>query len=186
IPYPYGGRVRAVSVDLDPQAMLAKGLSPADVVNAVNAQNLILPTGTTKLGTTEFNVDVHGSPSTIAGLNDLPVVSVNGATVYLREVAYVHDGGSPQTNIVRHNGQRGVLLSVLKNGGSTLKIVSDLRDLLPAASQLLPKDFTITPLFDQSLFVKAAIQGVLREAVIAACLTAALILLFLGNWRSTC
>jgi len=187
IPYPYGGKSRLVSVDLDNQAMLSKGLTPNDVVNAVNAQNLILPSGTAKIGTTEFNVSMNGSPDTIAGLNNIPVLAKNGTTTYLSEVARVRDGFSPQTNIVRQNGQRGVLVSVLKNGGSsTLDIVSTLRSILPTALESLPKDLKITPLFDQSLFVKAAISGVIREALIAACLTAAMILLFLGNWRSTC
>ena len=187
IPYPYGGKSRVISVDLDTKALLSKGLTPTDVVNAVNAQNLILPSGTAKIGATEFNISMNGSPDTIAGLNNIPVLAKNGATTYLSEVARVRDGFSPQTNIVRQNGERGVLISVLKNGGSsTLDIVSTLRAILPVALQSLPEDLKITPLFDQSLFVKAAISGVIREAVIAACLTAAMILLFLGNWRSTC
>ncbi|TFW06151.1 efflux RND transporter permease subunit [Oxalobacteraceae bacterium OM1] len=187
VPFPYGGKSRLVSVDLDPQALLAKGLAPADVVNAVNAQNLILPGGTVKLGTTEYSVKLNGSPETVAELNALPVRTVNGATTYLREVAHVRDGFSPQTNIVKQNGQRGVLLSVIKNGGaSTLQIVSDLHARLPVIAQVLPQDLKITPLFDQSIFVRSAVQGVMQEAIIAACLTAAMILLFLGNWRSTC
>ncbi|MDB5906436.1 MAG: czcA [Massilia sp.] len=188
IPLPYGGKSRLVSVDLDTQALLARGLTPADVLTAVNAQNLILPGGTAKLGGTEFSVRMNGSPDTIAGLNGLPVrTDANGATTYLRDVAHVRDGFAPQTNVVKEGGQRGVLLSLLKNGGaSTLQVVADLRARLPAVAQLLPPDATITPLFDQSVFVKAAIQGVLHEAVIAACLTAAMILLFLGSWRSTC
>jgi len=187
IPFPYGGKSRLVSVDLDTQAMLAKGLTPADVVSAVNAQNLALPSGTAKIGSTEYTVAMNGSPDTIEGLNNIPVLAKNGSTTYLSEVARVRDGFSPQTNIVRQDGQRGVLLSVLKNGGSsTLDIVKTLRGLLPSVAQTLPKDLKIEPLFDQSLFVKAAISGVIREALIAACLTAALILLFLGNWRSTC
>ncbi|HYA76818.1 MAG TPA: efflux RND transporter permease subunit [Burkholderiaceae bacterium] len=187
VPWPYGGKSRLISVDLDTSALLAKGLTPSDVVNAVNTQNLVLPSGTAKIGSTEFNVAVEGSPDTIEGLNNLPVRSVNGATTYLREVAHVRDGFSPQTNIVRQDGQRGVLLSILKMGGaSTLQVVNDLRALLPNVLQTLPQTLKITPLFDQSLFVKAAITGVAREALIAACLTAALILLFLGNWRSTC
>jgi len=187
VPWPFGGKFRQISVDLDTEALLAKGLTPMDVVNAVNTQNLILPSGTAKIGTTEFTVAVQGSPDTIAGLNDLPVRTVDGATTYLREVAHVRDGFSPQTNIVRQDGQRGVLLSVLKNGGSsTLQIVNDLRAMLPAALASLPETLKLTPLFDQSVFVKSAIAGVVREALIAACLTAALILLFLGNWRSTC
>ena len=187
IPWPYGGKFRQVSVDLDSAALVAKGLTPLDVVNAVNTQNLILPAGTAKIGSTEYNVAVKASTDTIAELNDLPVRSSNGATTYLREVAHVRDGFSPQTNIVRQDGQRGVLLSVLKNGNaSTLQVVGDLIKLLPTAVQALPATFKVTPLFNQSVFVKSAIAGVAREAVIAACLTAALILLFLGNWRSTC
>ena len=187
VPYPYGGKSRLVSVDLDTQALQAKGLTPTDVVQAVNAQNLILPSGTAKIGSTEYNVAMNGSPDTIEGLNHIPVLTKNGSTTYLSEVARVRDGFSPQTNIVRQNGERGVLVSVLKSGGSsTLDIIDSLKALLPQAAQTLPKELTITPLFDQSLFVKAAISGVVREALIAAALTAAMILLFLGNWRSTC
>ncbi|MGJ7507729.1 efflux RND transporter permease subunit [Variovorax sp. GT1P44] len=186
VPFPYGGKNRLISVDLDTQAMQARGLSPTDVVNAVNAQNLILPSGTAKFGATEYSVRMNGSPEAIAGLNDLPVRTAAGATTYLRDVANVRDGFSPQTNVVRQDGVRGVLLSVLKNGGaSTLDIVSNIRALLPVAAQGMPADIKITPLFDQSLFVKAAVQGVIAEAVIAAALTAAMVLLFLGNWRST-
>lgn len=187
VPFPYGGKTRVVSVDIDTPALLAKGLTPSDIVNAVNAQNLILPGGTAKIGATEFSVRMNGSPETIAGLNNIPVRTVNGATTYLREIAHVRDGFQPQTNIVRQDGQRGVLLSILKNGGSsTLEIVRELRARLPTIAASLPKELVITPLFDQSLFVKAAISGVVHEAVIAALLTAAMILLFLGNWRSTC
>jgi multidrug efflux pump subunit AcrB len=187
VPWPYGGKQRVISVDLDTSALLAKGLTPNDVVNAVNAQNLVLPSGTAKIGATEYTLATNGSPDTIAGLNKIPVMTRNGATTYLSEVAHVRDGFSPQTNIVRQNGERGVLVSVIKNGGSsTLDIVSSLLAQLPIVAQILPKDLKITPLFDQSGFVRAAISGVVREAVIAACLTAALILLFLGNWRSTC
>jgi multidrug efflux pump subunit AcrB len=186
VPYPYGGRQRVISVDLDTGALQAKGLTPTDIVNAVNAQNLILPGGTTKIGATEYTVDLNGSPDSIAGLNDIPVRTINGATTYLREVAHVRDGFQAQTNVVRQNGVRGVLVSVMKSGGSTMQIVQDLRAMLPVASQALPPDVKILPLFDQSLFVKASIDGVVREALIAACLTAAMILLFLGNWRSTC
>ena len=187
IPYPYGGKQRVISVDLDTDALLAKGLTPNDVVNAVSTQNLVLPSGTAKIGATEYVLATNGSPDTIAGLNNIPVLTRNGATTYLSEVAHVRDGFSPQTNIVRQNGERGVLVSVIKNGGSsTLDIVSSLLEQLPIVAQILPKDLKITPLFDQSGFVRAAISGVVREALIAACLTAALILLFLGNWRSTC
>lgn len=186
VPFPYGGKNRLISVDLDTQALQARGLSPADVVNAVNAQNLILPSGTVKFGATEYSVRMNGSPEAIAGLNDLPVRTQGGATTYLRDVAYVRDGFSPQTNVVRQDGVRGVLLSVLKNGGaSTLDIVANIRDLLPVAAQGMPQDIKVTPLFDQSIFVKAAVKGVVFEALIAAALTAAMVLLFLGNWRST-
>ena len=186
IPFPYGGKIRLISVDLDLQALQARGLTPADVVTAVNTQNLILPSGTAKFGATEYSVKMNGSPDEIAGLNDLPVRTVGGATTYLRDVAYVRDGFSPQTNVVRRDGERGVLLPVLKNGGaSTLDIVGNLRALLPRATQILPEDVKVTPLFDQSVFVKAAVTGVVIEALIAAGLTAAMVLLFLGNWRST-
>jgi CzcA family heavy metal efflux pump len=187
VPWPFGGKQRVISVDLDTNALLAKGLTPNDVVNAVNTQNLVLPSGTAKIGGTEYVLATNGSPDTIAGLNNIPVLTRNGATTYLSEVAHVRDGFSPQTNVVRQNGERGVLVSIIKNGGSsTLDIVRSLMAQLPVVQQILPKDLKITPLFDQSSFVRAAISGVVREALIAACLTAALILVFLGNWRSTC
>src|SRR5882757_4595860 len=187
VPLPYGGKQRVISVDLDTNALLAKGLTPTDVVAAVNTQNLVLPSGTAKIGSTEYVLATNGSPDTIAGLNSIPVTTRNGATTYLSEVAHVRDGFSPQTNIVRQNGERGVLLSIIKNGGAwTLDIVSGIFAQLPIAAQILPKEMKITPLFDQSGFVRAAIRGVVQEALIAAALTAALILLFLGNWRSTC
>ncbi len=186
VPFPYGGKNRIISVDLDGAALQARGLSPADVVNAVNVQNLILPSGTAKFGETEYTIRMNGSPDAINGLNDLPVRTINGATTYLRDVAFVRDGFSPQTNVVRQDGVRGVLLSVLKNGGaSTLDIMSNLRATLPRVAATLPKEITITPLFDQSVFVKAAINGVVAEAMIAAVLTAMMVLLFLGNWRTT-
>jgi len=186
VPFPYGGKNRLISVDLDMAALQARGLSPSDVVNALNLQNLILPSGTAKFGATEYNVRMNGSPDVIAGLNDLPVRTSGGATTTIGDVAYVRDGYSPQTNIVRQDGVRGVLLSVLKNGGaSTLDIVANLRAILPRVAEVLPQDIKITPLFDQSVFVKAAIKGVVFEALLAAALTAAMVLLFLGNWRST-
>ncbi|MFM0289979.1 efflux RND transporter permease subunit [Paraburkholderia megapolitana] len=186
VPFPYGGKTRVISVDLDSRALIARGLAPADIVNAVNAQNLILPTGTAKLGQTEYTIGMNGSPDTIAALNDIPVRTSGGSTVYLREVAHVRDGYTPQTNVVRQDGHRGVLLSILKSGdASTLQIVDTLKALLPHARDTLPPDLKIAPLFDQSVFVRAAISGVIREAGIAAALTAAMILLFLGNWRST-
>src|SRR3954453_12753744 len=186
VPFPYGGKNRLISVDLDLPALQARGLAPADVVNAVNLQNLILPSGTAKFGGTEYAVRMNGSPEAIAGLNDLPVKTTNGTTTTLRDVAYVRDGFSPQTNIVRKDGARGVLLSVLKNGGaSTLDIVANLKALLPRVQPLLPPGVTIRPLSDQSFFAKAAVKGVVAEAAIAAALTAAMVLMFLGNWRST-
>ncbi len=152
IPWPFGGKIRVISVDLDTAALLAKGLMPNDVVNAVNVQNLILPSGTVKIGGTEFTIALNGSPDTIAGLNRIPVVTKNGATIYLSEVAHVRDGFSPQTNVVRQNGERGVLMSILKNGGSsTLDIVKTVRAELPVVAQILPKELKITPLFDQSV-----------------------------------
>ncbi|WP_374483590.1 efflux RND transporter permease subunit [Zoogloea sp.] len=187
MPYPYGGKSRVVSVDIDSSALQAKGLAPIDVVNAVNAQNLILPGGTAKLGATEFNVKMNGSTRTVEELNDLPVRVGNGQAIYLRDVAAVRDGFSPQTNIVRMDGNRGVVQSVLKSGGaSTLQVIDALHVALADALPSLPDDIQVTPLFDQSVFVKAAISGVVHEGLIAACLTAAMILLFLGNWRTTC
>jgi CzcA family heavy metal efflux pump len=185
-PFPYGGKQRFVSVDIDSAALQAKGLSPVDIVNAVNAQNLILPTGTAKLGTLEYNVEMNGAPQTISELNDLPVKTLNGATIYMKEVAHIRDGFSPQTNIVLNNGQRGVLMSIYKTGNaSTLDIVGGVKAVLKSYSSSLPEGLQITQFFDQSLFVRAAVQGVLREALVAACLTATMILLFLGNWKST-
>jgi multidrug efflux pump subunit AcrB len=186
MPYPYGGKPRLISVDIDTNALQAKGLSPVDIVNAVNAQNLILPTGTAKMGDLEYNVEMNASPTTVAELNDLPVKTVNGSTIYLRDVAHVRDGFSPQTNVVLANGQRGVLMSVYKTGNaSTLSIVDRVKQTLKDYEPTRPEGLKVTTFFDQSLFVRAAIQGVVREALIAACLTAIMILLFLGNWKST-
>ncbi len=186
LPYPYGGKQREISVDIDSAALQSKGLSPVDIVNAINAQNLILPTGTVKLGTLEYTVEMNGSPLTVQGLNDLPVKSVGGATIYMKDVAHIRDGFSPQTNIVRANGQRGVLMSVYKTGSaSTLDIVDRVKQVLQNYASSLPESLHLTTFFDQSVFVRASIQGVLREALIAACLTAVMILLFLGNWKST-
>ena len=186
MPFPYGGKQRLVSVDIDSTALQARGLSPVDIVNAVNAQNLILPTGTAKMGALEYNVELNGSPRVIAELNDLPVKTVNGSTVYMRDVAHIRDGFAPQTNVVLANGQRGVLMSVYKTGSaSTLSIVDRVKQTLKEYQPSLPEGLNLTTFFDQSLFVRAAIQGVLREALIAACLTAIMILLFLGNWKST-
>jgi CzcA family heavy metal efflux pump len=185
-PFPYGGKQRLVSVDTDPTALQSKGLSAVDIVNAVAAQNLILPTGTAKLGSLEYTVEMNGSPKTVAELNDLPVKTVNGATIYMRDVAHIRDGFSPQTNAVLANGQRGVLMSIYKTGNaSTLQIVDNLKAMLKYNESSYPEGLRLSQLFDQSLFVRAAIEGVLREALIAAILTAVMILLFLGNWKST-
>jgi CzcA family heavy metal efflux pump len=185
-PFPYGGKQRVVSVDINPTALQAKGLSAVDIVNAVNAQNLILPTGTAKLGTLEYNVEMNGSPQSVDELNDLPVKTVNGATIYMKDVAHVRDGFSPQTNIVLSNGQRGVLMSIYKTGtASTIDIVDRVKKMLEFNKGSIPEGLRISTFFDQSLYVRASIQGVIREAIIAACLTAVMILLFLGNWKST-
>jgi len=186
VPLPYGGKTRQIQVDLDPPALQAKGLSPQDVVNAVSAQNLILPTGTAKIGNYEYDVAMNGSPQTVRELNDLPIKSAGSTTIYIRDVAHVRDGYPPQTNIVRVNSQRASLLTVEKTGdASTLDIVSSIKRMLPQILAASPPGLEITPLADQSLFVRASIQGVLREALIAACLTGFMILVFLGSWRST-
>jgi CzcA family heavy metal efflux pump len=186
IPLPYGGRQRQVQVDLDPHALQANNLTPVDVVTAVGAQSLILPAGTSKIGTREYDVDINGSARTIDELNDLPIKVVNGSPVYIRDVAHVRDGSPPQTNLVRVDGQRSALLIVQKNGNaSTLQIVSQVKEMLPRALASVPPGLDVRPLADQSLFVRAAINGVMREAGIAAGLTALMILLFLGSWRST-
>jgi len=186
IPYPYGGKLRQVSVNLDIPALQAKGLSPVDVINAIGAQNLALPSGTAKLGPTEYNIEVNSSTDTIAELNNFPIKTSNGATIFVRDVASVSDGFSPQVNIVRMDGQRGVLMSIYKGGNaSTLDVVSNVFAKLPQIKALLPEQIEVTPLFDQSIFVRVAVQGVVREGLVAACLTAFMILLFLGSWRST-
>src|SRR5438445_740861 len=186
IPYPYGGKQRQVMVDLDPRLLQSKGISPADVVTAIGQQHNVLPSGTAKIGPFEYDVAMNASPRTVAELNDLPVKVVSNSTIYLRDVAHVRDGFAPQTNIVRRDGSRGTLVTILKSGtASTLDIVAGIRALLPRVIQTLPPQLTVQPLADQSIFVRAAVSGVIREAVIAACLTAAMILLFLGSWRST-
>jgi CzcA family heavy metal efflux pump len=185
-PYPYGGKIRQIQVDLDLPKLQSYGLQPNDIVNAVNAQNLVLPTGTVKMGSLEYNVEMNGTPQTIAELNDLPVKTVNGSTLYMRDVAHIRDGFSPQTNIVRADGNRGALMSIYKNGNaSTLQIVAGVKNIVAQAAQALPPALKITSLFDQSLFVRASIEGVLREGLIAAALTAVMILIFLGDWRPT-
>ena len=186
IPYPYGGKQRQIVVDLNPAAMQARGLSPADVVGAVNAQNLIIPAGTSKIGQFEYDVDLNASPKKVEEFNDFPVKVVNGAPIFLRDIAHVRDGFSPQTNIVRQNARRAALLTVLKAGNaSTLSVVEGVRKLLPVVAATVPPELKMQPLADQSIFVRAAISGVIREAVIAAALTGLMILIFLGSWRST-
>jgi multidrug efflux pump subunit AcrB len=186
IPYPYGGKQRQVMVDLDQRLLQSKGLSPADVVTALGQQNVVLPSGTAKIGQFEYDVALNASPRTVAELNDLPVKMVGNSTIYLRDVAYVRDGFAPQTNVVRRDGSRGTLVTILKTGNaSTLDVVAGIRALLPRVIPTLPPEVKVQPLADQSIFVRAAVSGVVREAVIAACLTAMMILLFLGSWRST-
>src|SRR5713101_6703467 len=186
VSYPFGGKTRSVMVDLNPDDLYAKQLAPIDVSNALNLQNLILPAGTAKLGAAEYQVKVNSSPLVLDELNNLPIKTVNGATVYMKDVAQVHDGFQVQNNIVRTNGSRGVLISITRNGkASTLSIVDADKAALPRILSTVPPELKVDALFDQSLFVRAAIQGVLREALIAAGLTGMLILLFLGSWRST-
>jgi multidrug efflux pump subunit AcrB len=186
IPYPYGGKQRQVMVDLDQGLLQSKGLSPADIVTAIGQQNIVLPSGTAKIGEFEYDVTMNASPRTVAELNDLPVKVVGNSTVYLRDVANVRDGFTPQTNVVRQDGRRGTLITILKTGtASTLNVVGGIRNALPRVIPTLPPQLKIQPLADQSIFVRAAVSGVIREAVIAACLTAVMILIFLGSWRST-
>jgi multidrug efflux pump subunit AcrB len=186
IPLPYGGKSRQVMVDLDPQKLFATGISPTDVSNALSAQNVILPAGTEKIGDREYNVRLNSSPEILDALNDLPIKQVNGAMIYMRDVAHVRDGYAVQQNIVAQNRTRAALLTVLKSAeASTLDIINRVKTTLPGIQATLPKELEITQLFDQSIFVRASINGVLKEGVIAACLTALMILLFLGSWRST-
>jgi CzcA family heavy metal efflux pump len=185
-PFPYGGKQRQIQVDLDLHALQAKGLSPVDVVNAVSAQNLIVPSGTMKIDRFEYAVETNSAPQMIDELNNLPIKAVNGAVIYIRDVAHVRDGNPPQTNIVRVDGSRGVLMSIMKIGSaSTLDIISGVRAKLASIKGTLPPQLQINTLADQSIFVRGAINGVVREAIIAACLTAIMILVFLGSWRST-
>jgi CzcA family heavy metal efflux pump len=186
VPLPYGGKPRQIMVDLDLQALQAKGLSALDVSNAINAQNLLLPAGNVKMGEREYTVRLNSSPDTVAELNDLPIKYVNGGMVYIRDVAQVRDGNAVQSNIVNQNGRRSTLVTILKSGGaSTLDIVNRVKDALPRIQATLPPELDLQFLFDQSVFVRAAVEGVVKEAVIAAGLTAMMILLFLGSWRST-
>jgi multidrug efflux pump subunit AcrB len=186
IPYSYGGKVRQVQIDLDPQALQSKGLSAQDVENAIAAQIQILPAGTVKIGSLQYTVFLNDSPDTIEQINDLPIKSINGATIYVRDVGHARDGSPPQQSIVHVNGVRAVLTTILKAGSaSTLSIIQGIKDALPQLRKTLPADFQVAPLNDQSLFVRAAVSGVIREGVIAAALTSLMILLFLGSWRST-
>jgi CzcA family heavy metal efflux pump len=186
LPYPSGGKQRQVQVDIDPEALQSKGLSAQDVGNAIANQNQINPAGFAKIGTFQYNVALNNAPNSIEGLNDLPVKTVNGATIYLRDVAHVRDGSAPQQNVVHVDGTRSVLMTILKNGAtSTLSIVQGVKDKLPSITETLPSTLKVLPIGDQSVFVRAAIQGVIKEGAIAAALTSLMILLFLGSWRST-
>jgi multidrug efflux pump subunit AcrB len=186
IPPAYGGKSLNVMVDLDVQALYAKGLTPSDVSSAINAQNLIQPAGSIKMGEKEYDVKLNSSQDLLDALNDLPIKEISGATVYIRDVAHVHSGFTVQTNVVRQDGKRGAFLTVLKNGAaSTLDVINRVKKALPKIQTTLPASFKIKPLFDQSIFVKASINGVVREGIIAALLTSLMILVFLGSWRST-
>ncbi len=188
IPFPYGGKQRQIEIDLDLNALEAKGLSPTDVVNAIAAQNVIAPSGTIKLDRFEYQVETNSAPTVLDALNNMPIKTVNGATVYIRDVAHVRDGNPPQTNIVRVDGRRAIMMNVMKTGSSsTLDIIKSVRDIIssPSLKGQVPPQLKIVALADQSIFVRSAISGVVREAIIAACLTAAMILVFLGSFRST-
>jgi CzcA family heavy metal efflux pump len=186
IPYPFGGKTRQVQIDIDPAALQARGLSAQDVANALAAQNLIVPVGTQKIGAYEYTLQLNNAPSDIHALGDLPVRTVNGTTVYIRDVAHVRDGNPPQTNVVHVDGSRSVLMTVLKNGSaSTLAIIEGVKQKLKEAKDSFPDTLEIAPIGDQSIFVRAAIGGVAKEGIIAAALTSLMILLFLGSWRST-
>src|ERR1700680_665564 len=187
VPYPYGGKQRQVQVDLNPSALQSKGLSALDVVNAITLQNLILPTGTSKIGGKEYDVDIpNAAPQTMTDLNRIPLKTIGSTTIYMKDVAWVRDGFPPQTNIVRVNGQRSVLLTVQKAGdASTLSVISGIKSLLPQIAATVPPSLKMQPLADQSIFVLGAINGVVREALVAPCLPALMILTFLGSWRST-
>ncbi|MGC1423989.1 MAG: efflux RND transporter permease subunit [Terracidiphilus sp.] len=185
-PYPYGGKQREIMVDINPKALQAQGLSPADVVNAVSAQNLIAPSGTMKMDRYEYSIETNSAPTMVEQLNNLPIKSANGAVIYVRDVAHVRDGNPPQTNIVRVDGKRAIMMAIMKTGSaSTLQIIKDVRERIEYVKTQLPPQLRINPLSDQSIFVRASINGVVREAIIAACLTAVMILVFLGSWRST-
>ena len=186
IPNVYGGKQRTIMMNMDPKLLQAKGLAPADILNALTQQNVVQPGGTAKIGSAEYDIRINSSPETLAGISDLPIKQVNGTTIYLHDVATVSDGSIPQTNIVRQDGRRAVLLSVLKSGSaSTLSVVSGVRGMFSRIKATLPPQLVITPIGDQSIFVRGSVMGVIREAVIAAVLTGLMILLFLGSWRST-
>src|SRR5437660_7081088 len=186
LPTPAGGKYRQIMVDIDPDKLLARGLTPLDIVNAVNTQNLTLPSGTAKIGDTQYTVRTNATPATISDLNDIPVKFASAATVFLKDVAYVRDGSAVQQNVVRADGQRSVLLSIIKNGNaSTVQVVNAVKQALQAARAEAPAGLRITELFDQSVFVTQSVEAVVREGAIAAGLTALMILLFLGSWRST-
>ena len=186
LPYPYGGKQRQVQVDIDPDALRSKGLSAVDVSNAIGLQNLIIPAGTEKIDDIEYNIKLNSSPLRPEELNDAPIRTVNGTVVFVRDVGNVHDGSSPQTNLVRVAGHHAVLMSVLKTGSaSTLQVIEDIKRLLPGIQKQLPEGFHVGLTGDQSLFVRAAVNGVVREGIIAAALTGLMILLFLSSWRST-
>ena len=186
VPFPFGGKQRQVMVYLNQGRMQAKGLSPNDVLTSLGNQNLILPGGTAKMGEFEYDVDLNADLKAVPEFNDLPIKNVGDSTIYLRDVATVSDGFAPQTNIVRQDGHRGALVTVLKAGdASTIDVVQGVRQILPRVAQTLPPELKIQPLSDQSIFVRGAINGVVREAIIAAALTGLMILIFLGSWRST-
>ena len=186
VPSPYGGKQRQVSINMDQTEMQSKGIAPVDVLTALGQQSVVTPSGTIKIGQAEYDVWTNGSPRTIEALANIPIKQVNGTTIYLRDVASVSDGYQVQTNIVRQDGRRGVLVSILKSGNaSTLDVVKGIRSILPRVASTVPPQLRMTPLSDQSIFVRAAVKGVIREAVIAAALTAVMILVFLGSWRST-
>jgi len=186
VPSPYGGKQRQISINMDQAKMQSKGIAPGDILDAVALQNVVMPSGTIKIGQSEYDVRTNGSPRTVEGLAEIPVKQVGGTTVYLRDVSSVSDGFQVQTNVVRQDGHRGVLISVLKSGNaSTLDVVKGIRSILPRVASTVPPQLKMTPLSDQSFFVRAAVQGVIREAIIAAGLTAIMILIFLGSWRST-
>jgi CzcA family heavy metal efflux pump len=186
LPYPYGGKQRQIQVDLDQAALRARDLSAQDVTNAIGLQNLIIPAGTEKIGDMEYFVKLNASPQSVDQLNDLPIRVKDGVVTYVRDVAHVYDGSAPQTNVVRVDGHRAILMSIIKTGtASTLDVVDKIRNMIPGIQSLLPPEIDIKPMGDQSLFVRSAVNGVIEEGIIAASLTALLILLFLGSWRST-